>query len=120
MPKQMRRLALRSALSDKMEAGDVMVVDQLGVEDGRTKTLLLAMEALGLTGNILIILPERDDAMRRAAGNLAKVFVADPSSFDLLQVIQANKVVFVGEAAQRLSEILAKAPRPRPSGQRPG
>ena len=111
LPRQMRRLALRSALSDKMASGDVVLVDRLDVADGRAKTLRAALEALSLTGNLLIIVPERDDLLRRAAGNFNDVFVAETHAFDLLQVIQANKVVFVGDAAQRVGERLVGALR---------
>ena len=113
LPKQMRRLALRSALSDKMAAEQVVVVDGLEVADGRTKTLLGLLTSLNIKGKALIILPERNDGARRAAGNLDGVFVAQPHDFTLLQLIAADTVVFVGDAAEKVSLRLT-APRRGP------
>ncbi len=110
LPKKMRRLALRSALSEKMASGNIVQLDTLSVADGRAKTLRAALAAQGLTGKVLIIVAERDDSLRRAAGNFEDVWVAEPNAFDLIQVIQATKVVFVGEAAQRVNDLLT-APR---------
>lgn len=108
MPRQMRRLALRSALSDKMAGGKLVAVDALGVADGRTKSLLAALSELELSGKLLIILPERDEVLRRAAGNLANVFVAEPGGFTLLQVVDADLVVMVGDAFDKVTELVLR------------
>jgi large subunit ribosomal protein L4 len=110
LPKQMRRLALRSALSDKMAAGKVVVIDALEVSDGRTKTLLGLLKNSNVEGSALVVVPERNEAARQAAGNLADVFVAEPNEVSLLRVLAAETVVFVGNAAEILGRRLA-APR---------
>ena len=107
LPKNMRRLALRSALSDKMASDKVVVVESLDVADGRTKTLLSVLATLNVEGSALIIVPEKNEGARRAAGNLDKVFVAEPHGFTLLQLLAANTVVFVGDAADRVGRRLA-------------
>lgn len=112
VPKQMRRLALRSALSDKAAADAVVVTESLDVADGRTKTLLSALAALELQGKkVLVIVPERDEGARRAAGNLDDVFVAEPNGFTLLQVLAADVVLFVGDAAELVAARLSAKPR---------
>ncbi|MBI4213820.1 MAG: 50S ribosomal protein L4 [Chloroflexi bacterium] len=111
LPKRMRRLAVRSALSEKMASGDVVVVDNLDVGDGRAKTLRSALAALGVVGSVLVIVPERDQPLRRAAGNFTDIFIAEPNGFDLIQVMQADKIIFVGDAAQRVSDLLLARPR---------
>src|SRR5687768_2585955 len=107
LPKNMRRLALRSALSDKMASDKVVVVESLDVADGRTKTLLSALAALNVEGSVLIIVPEKNEGARRAAGNLDKVFVAEPHGFTLLQLLAADTVIFVGDATDRVGKRLA-------------
>lgn len=115
LPKNMRRLALRSALSDKMTAEKVVVVESLDVSDGRAKTLLERLANLNVEGSVLIIVPERNEGARRAAGNLEKVFVAEPNGFTLLQVLAADVVILVGNAADKVGQRLA-AKRREPTG----
>src|SRR5207302_891431 len=73
LPRKMRRLALRSALSDKATSESVIVVDRLQVEDGRTKTLIGVLAALGVSGRALMVIPGHDETLRRASGNLSNV-----------------------------------------------
>jgi large subunit ribosomal protein L4 len=115
LPKNMRRLALRSALSDKMASDKLVVIDSLDVTDGRTKTLLGLLAGLNIEGSVLIVVPEKNEGARRAAGNLDRVFVAEPHGFTLLQVLAADTVVLVGEAGEQLGRRLG-AKRREPIG----
>lgn len=117
VPRQMRRLALRSALSDKMAAGGLVIVDSFELEDGRTKTLMTLLEELDLHGRLLVILPERDENVRRAAGNLSNVFVGEPGGFTLLQVVNAETVVVVGDALDKITEMTLRPRRSSPLGE---
>ena len=58
------------------------------------------------------MVPEVNDGARRAAGNLDEVFVAEPHGFTLLQLIEAQMVVFVGDAAEKLAARLNAPRRP--------
>ena len=107
LPKNMRRLALRSAFSDKMSSDKVVVVESLEVADGRTKTLLDALARLNIEGSVLIVVPEKNEGARRAAGNVDKVFVAEPHGFTLLQLLAADTVVLVGDAVNVVGRRLA-------------
>ena len=107
LPKNMRRLALRSAFSDKMASDKVVVVESLEVADGRTKTLLGALARLNIEGSVLIVVPEKNEGARRAAGNVDKVFVAEPHGFTLLQLLAADTVVLVGDAVNVVGRRLA-------------
>src|SRR5579862_8630670 len=73
LPRKMRRLALRSALSDKAATGGLSVVDHFELTDGHTRTMMGALATLGATGRTIIVLPAADGVTRQAAGNLEDV-----------------------------------------------
>jgi large subunit ribosomal protein L4 len=78
MPKQMRRLALRSALSQKAIEGRVRVIDGFGFEEPRTKLAADLIEAIGFDDTTLIVLPAPSYVVSRSFENLsgAKIILA--------------------------------------------
>src|SRR5437868_3670323 len=76
--KKMRRLALRSALTDAAASGKLAVVQGLAFDGPRTKDAVAVLEALGLGGRILLVLPGPDDAAERSFRNLGYVKVDYP------------------------------------------
>jgi len=73
MPRKMRRLALRSALSVKASGSQVKVLDALEMSEPRTKELLRVLESLGVGSSVLILLPQSDEVILRSVRNLPKV-----------------------------------------------
>jgi large subunit ribosomal protein L4 len=106
LPRKMRRLALRSALSDKVASGQLVVVDQVAVDDGRTKTLVASLNALGITGRVIMVLPQPDLYVRRASNNLEQVHVVIPGGLALLDLMWADHVVLSREAIAPITEML--------------
>lgn len=71
MPKKMRRAALRSALSVKASAGQIVVVDEFSVDAPKTKAMIQTLQALEVDSqSVLMILAERNDSVQRSARNL--------------------------------------------------
>jgi large subunit ribosomal protein L4 len=105
LPRKMRRLALRSALSEKATSGRVLVVDHFEVE-GRTKAAVAALAALKVEGNTLIVVAETSDEIRQATGNLANVHVALPNGLSVLDLVQADAVVFSQAAIDPVTQLL--------------
>jgi large subunit ribosomal protein L4 len=106
LPRKMRRLALRSALSDKLASGGILVVDQFTLDEPRTKRLLQVLSALAISGKVIIVLPTGDDLVRRASSNLRDVRVALPNGLSLLELLQADVVVFSQDALEPVSRLL--------------
>jgi large subunit ribosomal protein L4 len=73
MPRKMRRQALRSALSVKAAASQVMVLDVLEMSQPRTKDLAQVLQNLGVDSSALILLPQRDEVILRSVRNLPQV-----------------------------------------------
>lgn len=105
LPRKMRRLALRSALSEKATTGRVLVVDHFDLE-GRTKAALAVLAALKVEGNALIVVPETSDEIRQATGNLSNVHVALPNGLSVLDLLQADAVVFAQAAIDPVTQLL--------------
>jgi large subunit ribosomal protein L4 len=113
LPRRMRQLALRSAFSDKVASGQLVVVDRVAVEDGRTKTLLAGLTALGVSGRVVMVLPQHDGAVRRASNNLQDVHVAIPGGVALLDLMRADHVILSREAIAPITEMLSNEKRGR-------
>jgi len=111
LPRKMRRLALRSALSDKMASGDIIVVEELTLEETRTKLLLSTLQALAVNGKTIIVLAEADDTVRRASGNLPNVHVALPNGLNVLELIKADTLLFSRAALAPVTELLVGEPQ---------
>ncbi|MGQ9585450.1 MAG: 50S ribosomal protein L4 [Anaerolineae bacterium] len=73
MPRKMRRLALRSALSVKAAENEIVLVDHLEMEEPRTKNMRAVLENLALDDSVLVLLPAADQAVEKSARNLPQV-----------------------------------------------
>lgn len=74
MPKKMRRAALRSALSVKASEGEIVLVDEFKLKEGRTKEMADSLQKLAGDGTVLVLIPENSpeyEAVKRACANLA-------------------------------------------------
>ena len=73
MPKKMRHAALRSALSSKAQAGQIVVIDELAMEQPKTKRAVELLSELGFAEqSVLVVLADRDMAVERSFSNLPK------------------------------------------------
>ena len=93
-PKKMVRLALRSALSDRAADGNVLVVDSWNFETPRTKDARTALEALGATGRVLVVLGNDDGIAARSFRNLPDVQVLLARELNAYDVLVNDVIVF--------------------------
>jgi large subunit ribosomal protein L4 len=93
-PKKMIRLALRSALSDRAAEGKVMVIDGWDIEAPSTKAAVKALDALGLTGKVLVVLGEEDEATWKSFRNLGHVHCILTRELNAYDILASDHVVF--------------------------
>jgi len=108
MPREMRRLALRAAVSAKIAAGELAAVETLDVRDGKTKSLVGRLAGLGASGvSTLLVVRELDQALARAARNVPWITVETPSHVSVYQLLHARRVVCERASLVALEEALA-------------
>ena len=73
VPKKVRRLAFKSAMTSKLNAGEIIVVDQLNLSEAKTKLMAKVLKNFELKGNTMLVLPGRDETIVRAANNIEKL-----------------------------------------------
>ena len=97
-PKKMVRLALRSALSDRFSSERIVVIDAWGFDVPKTKTVRVALEALGATGKVLAVITHDDANAAKSMANLPNVHVLRTSQLNTYDVLNSDWVVFTRDA----------------------
>ncbi len=107
LPTEMRRAALREAVAAKLGAGEVSVVESLGVSEPKTKALTTRLKGLGIDGQpTLLVVAQVTDAVTRAARNVPWLHVESPGHTSVYQLIRNERVVFEKAALLALEESL--------------
>ena len=107
VPKKVRRLAFRSALTSKLEAGEIIVVDELSLKEGKTRLMAEALKKLNATKKALVVLPERDENVLRATANLAEASTTYVNTLNVYDILNAGKVVLTKAAVESVEEVYA-------------
>ncbi len=102
------RLALRKALSERLRAGDVLVVDDLKLSSARTKDFVGVLNALDLKTTALIVAATIDPNLMQASGNVARVEVTTSDFLNTYQVLRSDKLLFTRGAFEKLEARLQK------------
>ena len=107
LPRKMKRLALRGALTAKYGDEAIKVVDSFGLEQIRTKDLVGVLGALESQGRVLIIAPARDQTLELSARNLPRVEVILADSLNVVDLLKADVVLIEQPALARMEAIYA-------------
>ncbi|MBA2557671.1 MAG: 50S ribosomal protein L4 [Chloroflexi bacterium] len=107
LPRRMKRLALRGALSAKFSDGAVKFIEDLGMDAIRTSELLGYLEALQATGKVLLVAPGRDERLELSARNVRHVSVILADSLNVVDVLDADVLLITRPALTTMSEVYA-------------
>jgi large subunit ribosomal protein L4 len=112
LPKKMRRLALRSALTAKLNDDAIRVVDAFGMADEpRTKVFAGVLAALGAgdghAKRVLVVAPAKDEMLLRSASNLPSVSVILADSLNVVDLLNADAILIEQPALARIEEVYA-------------
>jgi large subunit ribosomal protein L4 len=107
LPRRMKRLALRGALTAKFIDDAVKVIDTFGLEAIRTKDLVGVLDALSASGRILVVAPARDETLLLSARNLPRVEVILADSLNVVDLLKADIVLIEQPALARMEEVYA-------------
>ena len=101
LPRQMKRLALRSALSSHAAGGTLIVVDGLAPDDVKTKSMQIALDALGVVRRALVVSGEFDANLTRAARNIDIAKALPAQYLNVVDIVNAHRVVMSEEAIRK-------------------
>ena len=107
MNKKVKKVALYSALSAKVAAGDLVVVDAIKTEGYSTKTMAAMLNALGATRKALIVLPEVENTVIKSCANIPGVVTTQFNTVNVYDVLNADKFIIAKDAVAKLEEVYA-------------
>jgi large subunit ribosomal protein L4 len=105
LPRRMKRLALRGALSAKFADGAVTVVQDLAMDAMKTRELVGYLANLKAAGRVLVVAPGRDEKLERSAANLPRVEVILADSLNTLDVLNADTLLITEPALATMTEV---------------
>jgi large subunit ribosomal protein L4 len=103
-----RQLALRKALSERLKAGDVLVVSDLKLDSPKTKDFVGVLSALELKGSALFVAQETDRNLTLATRNVPNVTLTTSDSLNTYDVLRPDKLVFTKGAFEKIEARLAE------------
>jgi large subunit ribosomal protein L4 len=106
--KKTRQLALRKALSERLKAGDVVVVDDLKLSSPKTKDFVGMVGKLNLTGSMLVVSAGADKNLTLASRNVPNVALTTSDSLNTYDVLRPAKLLFTKSAFEKVESRLAK------------
>ena len=107
LTKKTKRVALYSALSAKVAAGDLIVVDDIKCENYSTKTMAAMLNALGATRKALVVLPAVDKFVVKSCANIPGVKTSLYNTINVYDILNADKFIIAKSAVAMLEEVYA-------------
>ena len=108
IPRKMKRVAIRSALSDKAANGRILLMDSIEISEPRTKDMEALLANLPISRKVLLLLPERDETVILSARNIPSVQLANVASTNVVELLKYDYVLMLVETARRLVEMFGR------------
>ncbi len=105
VPKKVRRLAMKSAFTSKLE--DFIVVDSISLAEAKTRLVAQMLKELGSEKKTLLVLPGKEDKIVRASKNIPTVKDAYVNTLNVYDILNADKIVIEKDAMQKIQEVYA-------------
>lgn len=105
--KKVRRLAMKSALSAKVAAEEMIVLDSFGVDAIKTKEVAEVLAAINAGKKTLIVLPEKNDIVYKSARNIAGTNVTLVNTLNVYDILNCNTIVVLKDAVAKIEEVYA-------------
>ncbi len=107
LPRKVRQLAIKSALSQKVLDNALVVVDALNFDAPKTKEFAGVMDNLKVAEKVLVVVTDDDKNAALSARNLANATVVTPAGVNILSVVDSQKIVITKSALSQVEEVLA-------------
>lgn len=105
--KKVKRLAMKSALSSKVAAKEMIVLDDFGLDAIKTKEVADALAAIKAGKKTLIVLPEKNDVVYKSARNIEGANVTLVNTLNVYDILNCNTIVVLKDAVAKIEEVYA-------------
>lgn len=105
--KKVRRLAMKSALSSKVQDGEMIVIDRITCENYKTKDIAAMLKAVGSEKKALIVLDSVDEKVIASARNIPGVKTAQVNTLNVYDILGADRFIVAQGAVQKIEEVYA-------------
>lgn len=105
--KKVRRLAMKSALSSKVQASEMKVLNKLELEEIKTKAVAEMLTKLNTAKKVLIVLPENNETIYKSARNIEGVKVVTVNTLCVYDILNCDTFLVLKEAAKKIEEVYA-------------
>lgn len=106
LPKKIKRLALKSALSSKVVDNSLLVLDELKIDEPKTRIVADMLKALDAK-KALIVVPEKDEAAYKSARNIEGVAIIPVNNLNVYDVLKYDKFIITKDAVSKVEEVYA-------------
>lgn len=107
LPKKVKRLAMKSALSSKAENNEVIVVDNLRLEEIKTKEMKNVLSNLNASKKALIVMDEKDENVVMSARNIPNVITATVNTLNVYDILNFDSFIITKDAVKKVEEVFA-------------
>ena len=108
VPRRVRRIAMKSALSAKVQAAEFIVLDSVVFEEAKTKNVAAMLKALNCEKKTLIVTAGVDEMLLRASGNIQNVKVTFTGSLNVYDILNCDKLIITQDAVKLVEEVYAE------------
>ncbi len=105
LPKKLRRLAMKSALSDKVASANIIVLDELKFAEPKTKEMIKVLEAVKASKKALIVTAEKDENVVKSAANIPGVMTTLVGTLNVYDIVNHTSFIVTKEAVEKIQEV---------------
>ncbi|MBU2661657.1 50S ribosomal protein L4 [Bacillus cabrialesii] len=107
LPKKVRRLAIKSVLSSKVNDNNVIVLEDLTLDTAKTKEMAAILKGLSVEKKALIVTADANEAVALSVRNIPGVTVVEANGINVLDVVNHEKLLITKAAVEKVEEVLA-------------
>ena len=107
VPKKVKRLAMKSALTDKLQNNEIIVVDGMNFDAPKTKEMVNMLSNLKADKKALIVMDEKNTNVIRSAGNIPNVATTLVNTLNVYDILKYNSFIITKEAVKKVEEVYA-------------
>ena len=105
LPKKVKRLAMKSALSSKVENGEIIVLEELTMDAPKTKDMVSILKNINTAKKALIVLDSKDENVIKSSRNIQGVSTTLVNNLNVYDILKYDTFVVTKEAAQKIEEV---------------